>query len=434
MENNEPVIDYCEFINNAGSLVLKITKGFTITNSLFSKTRANTRGFLNTEKLGDNSECNFENVTFEFASDFTALDISKGKFNFIDCKFNNNSAEQQRPGAIYAHGESIIKLIKCNFTGNTGDFHGGAISVEIKSIELDECSFIENKCNNQNPSSDANARGGAIYFIAYSEFKLDYCTFERNSAKSSGGAVHIEYHESSSKLLAFEKVFYVTNCTFADCETKGEGGAITSGFIDKKGTKLDGDMEIENCKFINCRAENGGALYFQDGTESGDEEKRIKNCLFVNCLSTHKDGEGCAIYAQSFEFTMTFNNFTSHQGTGYSTPSIVFIDMNEKTPTIEDCIFDDNKYVSSLSINTKSSLTISRCTFSNHENYGYIINLNYWNVEGSATLQNCSFNDNKNGRCIVMDKNNLEAIVDGCHFINNTIIKQMRELGAGSCI
>ena len=102
----------------------------------------------------------------------------------------------------------------------------------------------------------------------------------------------------------------VLNCNFTNCQAGILGGAVTCGFTTADGEPLmgDNDINITQCQFYSCQAPSGGALYFMDGTEEGDEITYISNCLFDGCSGSN----GTALFCRSYNLQVYSSIFQNH--------------------------------------------------------------------------------------------------------------------------
>ena len=140
-------------------------------------------------------------------------------YTFIeDSYFANNTGSWG--GAIsslgYMNDESYLLSVKnSKFEGNNATF-GGAIFVESSKLEVDNCTFENNKGLGVGSSGTSNTQGGAIVvFPDGANAKITDSTFTANSA-NTGGAVSLAGVDSDS---------IIENCTFTD-NTANDGGAV----------------------------------------------------------------------------------------------------------------------------------------------------------------------------------------------------------------
>lgn len=167
-----------------------------------------------------------------------------GRPELIQCAFLNNSADWYAAGMSISRSDAT--LIDTIFVGNTAVTGGGALTSNIGSPTLLNCTFLEN--------STTMYGSGAISF-------------------SGGGPT-------------------VINSTFVANTTAESGGAIAS--------RNDSELTLRNCKFIGNTAElRGGAMH--NDASSPD----VVNCLF----SGNSARSGGGMY-NDFESNPTLTNCT----------------------------------------------------------------------------------------------------------------------------
>lgn len=168
-----------------------------------------------------------------------------GLYSFLDCTFEENSAENNG-GAISlgGYGSSVVSYVNCVFEGNSSQKEGGAIfqqhfsGAPVKETRVSTCIF------RKNTSGD---KGGAISFSSpFSKvLALEACTFEDNTATTWGGA-----------LCSYSQALSLSNCMFAN-NTAHDGGAVYSRKVNGAFT----GKEIRKCTFYTNSAANGEAVY-----------------------------------------------------------------------------------------------------------------------------------------------------------------------------
>ena len=157
--------------------------------------------------------------------------LSKGLLTLDSCEFKNNHADQWG-GAVYADSELVMR--NCNFTGNYAN-SAGAVYASTITQTVSNSIFTGNHAD----SGD----GGAINIYHKCNPSFDSCTFEQNTApKGDGGAIYMDSVYSYLKL---------SNCKFTNCSAK-EGGAVyahqltsslsNSVFIRNKATSFRGKL------------------------------------------------------------------------------------------------------------------------------------------------------------------------------------------------
>jgi predicted outer membrane repeat protein len=164
------------------------------------------------------------------------------------CAFRGCAADNLGGGVLYARN-SEMNLVNCSFDGNkitpVQSFDG--------ALSLSRCSFSDN----------TGAQGGAIYdsvslaLAAQMPLTVTGCSFVRNAATASGGALYIDGAPAT-----------ISRCTFTADSAGADGGAVCCSWSSPL---------IDDCTFIsNIASGNGGALF--SSSRSGPQ---VTFCTFV---------------------------------------------------------------------------------------------------------------------------------------------------------
>ncbi len=170
-------------------------------------------------------------------------------------------------------------ILKDGSAPGTGN-NGGAMYLGGGTISINDVDFIGN-------SADlGGAISGALYNL---NFMISNCTFISNSARSSGGAIYMQYSPVS-----------IRNSILTDNSAAVNGGAL---YLSQS------DLQAENNTFVSNRAVNGGAIYFQFTNSS-----ILRGNLFSNNIASSKGGAAHVEYVYSTNFvTIENNTFYSNQ-------------------------------------------------------------------------------------------------------------------------
>ena len=249
------------------------------------------------------SDCVFNNNANIVSSPFTGANggamniLSSGEYNFINCKFLNNSTNFAG-GAIYVDstGSSnfILSFSGCEFGFNTAKTGGGAICISdptdvaatfAGNVTFNDCYMHDNRNLTSNEGGAISAMNVGSVIINGGLYEnnqavstnggagsfgigvtIDGAIFRNNSAYSNGGALRVW------QVVATNTLFY-NNSTNGN--TSSVGGAVFGGY----GT-------FTNCKLNeNSTSGNGGAVY-------------VQNLTMTNCdVKKNKANEGAGIYA-----------------------------------------------------------------------------------------------------------------------------------------
>ena len=309
---------------------------------------------------------------------------------------------------------------------------GGAIQCYSLALNLMGCTFIRCRCENPYAESEIS-NGGALYIDQHNLNDQIYdCKFYDCYAKHDGGAIYAHCTDSSGKS---ENFIEIHNCIFSSCISGREGGAVSSGLRTGDKSTYDNDMSFTNCQFIRCQSGNGGALYFQDGTQDGDEETLISSCIFDNCQASE---EGHSLYCRSYKLTLSDSTFKNHNSASEKTISFCYINMNENniSPEIIDCKFENNDNSVLTIISGSPSIEFRGLEFDGMSNNNLkLLDFDNWINSGSSsktyTFTNCNFSNIKAISCFNSEKDisisifsstfdNIESSEDGACFYIHT--------------
>ena len=245
----------------------------------------------------------------------------------------------------------------------------GAIQItgtNTYDIKITNCHFI----------TVSSGWGSAIYVDHNSQsvhaLYIINCTVE-NSKVTAAAAIEIGHNIISGHDAYYKAPYdnHIVGCTFIDCFANN-AGAIEI---------MSKDSSIEDCHFINCNAANGpvresigGAILFYrsalnnivDGCtfidclsdrgggaissqDVGNYNITISNCNFVRCTSTKYDGNGGAVYLNgdpTYLYNCNFTNCTGNNGVLY---------FDAANSYVYNCNFIDNnaKYGGAVYFNGK---------------------------------------------------------------------------------
>ena len=207
------------------------------------------------------------------------------------------------------YGDNLLEIVNTVFKGNVADF-GGAIYADSFDLEIDNCTFEDNKANGIDDfllgggsivvcpgdfdveitntvfsRNSATGKGGAIAINTIGEGTIDNCTFKSNSA-DEGGAVYIK----SSDLIT------ISNSRF-NANNASKGSAIMN----------DGYLELSNNNISTANAEiyNGQIIYsYLKVIILGNQtiSAEVGDVLTLN--ATFVDDNGNLIYDPYFRFSI----------------------------------------------------------------------------------------------------------------------------------
>lgn len=165
----------------------------------------------------------------------------------INCTFTNNHADYG--GAIYLNG-GTLEISDCSFVNNTALYCGGAIAAscsnEKSRITLKRSQFINDR--------SLNDAGGAIY-VKSATFSAHDISISSCDATFGGALTLLSSKNDLTNVFAYNN------------SAKYDGGAIY---------QIYGTITLENSCFSSNHAKNGGALFIDNSTAS------VGNVSFMN--------------------------------------------------------------------------------------------------------------------------------------------------------
>lgn len=301
-------------------------------------------------------EFTFENITFTanpsasntnssgIAFNYTSTDNGNNTITFKDCTFTgltstaNSSTYGGAAAFVYSSASFNVTFDGCTFSDNTAVRGSVALSNTGAegNVSFSGCSFSNNVSNGN--------QGGSIYVYANGKTTIDSSSFSGDGSTSTannGGAIAV---------MAGATVTLQNGCSFTDCTTSGNGGAIFnhgtliadgttfSGCNAKHGGAIhtDGAATIgatAGCTFSgNAATDNGGSIHFQKtGSGAATPTLSVNNSSFSGNAVDANATKGGAIAATSaaYEFTLsncTFSNLVAANGGALHTIGIGTID------------------------------------------------------------------------------------------------------------
>ena len=343
--------------------------------------------------------------------------------NASNVTVNNLVVKNALNGAVFAVNSTIFTN-NVTFIDNVGNEKGGAIFGDKTNYTGVNDRFIDNY---------ASKFGAALFFnnncsvdLSNSVFKsqrqlywgligakkskvtIQNITFQNITSKYSS-ALHAE--QSSVKItdskfinltagvtagaLAFKEVngaVLIENCTFLNVKSTKNAGAVFTDFVGAN-TFLTGTVTVNDCEFINCSSEFGGAILQLSGNLS------LINSKFTNNFASANGGAVYTSYVNASMSNLLFSNNIANNG------SALFFDIG--------------------------NLTLENSNFTNNDGAVYLFDSNY-------TISNSYFKGNSENIYSVFDgesaKSQDNTFVDGTnntgnldykysYDINNVLIK-----------
>lgn len=239
----------------------------------------------NTSKLSGGAVMNFKADSFSLGG---TKDGTLGQLTVTGCVFTENKSAEHG-GAIGGWSGGQITVTGSVFgaendatKGNTATKNGGAIHVQDShKLSVSDSQFYAN-------IGGASSLGGAIYLKTSSPASVSGCSFTGNEAQH-GGAINTE----------LGGLVTITNSTFRDNRTSGEGGAL----------RVVNNISVTGCSFQGNRAAgNGGAVLVVKPSQAATR-------TFTDCTFTENSGaQGGAISIATGQ-SMTLHNITCKDNT-----------------------------------------------------------------------------------------------------------------------
>ena len=266
----------CTFINNYGSQGgAAYSSWSTFKNCKFINNSAGNGGAVHAFRWDKFDGCLFEGNN---ATNGAAIMMTQGYI--YNCTIKNNTATNVGGGVYFSE---MMDIRNTSFIGNKAKVGGGGYFSEAsygpKINSIIDCKFINNT---------ATEYGGGVRFS--SSHNVVNTLFENNTAGINGGGVYMGCGNFS-------------NCTFKSNNATENGGGVYSAWNNR-------DFSIDNSKFIDNSAANGGGLYvntytltngntFTNNSASGNggalylNNGTVKSSKFYN----NSAANGAALYA-----------------------------------------------------------------------------------------------------------------------------------------
>ena len=276
---------------------------------------------------------------------------------------------------------------------------GSAVYVLSKNNTFDSCVFENNHgCDN----------GGGAFATTYDAYAtegltISNCLFKSNSAPVSSGAAAI-----------FSTNFAVINTTFEDNFASNDVGRVACEGALQVGMAGTYGL-VRNCTFKNNHAKSGDRYNPSRGGAMGLREGTIvENCKFINNKAEY--GGAIAYFTGGELINCSFSENAADYG------GAIVAEDNVKFTTITNSNFTNNKadYGGALYLNSMQ-INIFQSVFTNNivKKYGGAIFSGKQNTVQFINISNSSFTNNKaeNGGGLYL--NSLKTIICGSVFKNN---------------
>ncbi|EDX74697.1 Fibronectin type III domain protein [Coleofasciculus chthonoplastes PCC 7420] len=213
---------------------------------------------------------------------------SRSTLTVVNSVFENNHANGEGGGAIFAGFRGISTIVNSKFTGNSTSANnqsgksergGGAISVGGSGV----LTVIDSEFNN-----NTGRNGGAIN-ILWTNLKVENSTFTENSSIDAGGAIFTDgASEKINDEVPIGGKIEILNSRFEKNKGVGQGGSL---FLYVYGSD---EVIVENSTIINNQVvENAKGDSLGGGLRHGNGKLTIRHTTFAYNQS---DSQGGALW------------------------------------------------------------------------------------------------------------------------------------------
>lgn len=205
--------------------------------------------------------------------------------------------------------------------------------------------------------------GGALYIMgadgeAYAIVR--HCRFERNRARSHGGAVYVNGTQNGSVAPQF------LDCIFVDNSAGSDGGAVH-----RNGSSwAERVPDFGHCIFERNQAgRHGGGLFFQDAERT--DTMQLDHCDFLNNSAGNLGGGSMLFASRGAGGNVSISNCSykenqAEDGAAFALWPSGFLTINHVS--IDNCVFEKNsssKYIVSITALPKSKTSLCEITRAN---------------------------------------------------------------------
>jgi len=267
------------------------------------------------------------------------------------------TSHRRSGGALYimgADGEAYAIIRHCRFERNRARSHGGAVYINGLQNGSVAPQFLD--CVFQDNS--AGTDGGAVYRngSSWAERTPDFghCTFEQNRAGRHGGGLYFQDAERTDTLQ-------LDHCDFLNNVAEDIGGGsmlFTSRFVGS-------NVSIDNCVYEGNTAYDGAAFSVWSSGFSFTNSVLISNSSFIKNICTNNNIASIAVFAKSSNSLCKFSNiiFSENISGILSGSGIVSEISYDGNIFVENSIFKNNKLNAVNFLSISDSVLIFECTF-----------------------------------------------------------------------
>lgn len=261
-------------------------------------------------------------------------------------------------------GKSVILAKDIDFTEAIELTKEGDYSIELNGHNL--------KCS----SSATGVDGTSGAMIKISQAKVNLTITNKgaeagfiNDGKDGSRAIYINVTSSADNQISIENtIFKGFNVAGLNTSiTAKQGGAIYYYTSTKNNVENKSKLTINNCKFINNEATDGGAIFFNSSASPPKIE--INNT--------------------SFEYNKAYCHYVNEFGAGYGRGGALYFDYGLEV-TLKDNTFSSNETI----LKTDDSAADAKGYFNSYSSGGAIYNVrNALDLEGNKFTNNKAYKD-----------------------------------------
>ena len=336
----------CTFSGNkasyGGGLYAELRDQLNLENCHFVNNEASTKGSSAYLKLGHENIKNSveEHDTFKVHNNvFTFNPSTNNAVNvFIENDEITDTTDPAHANVYFGgntfniEGSAAVEYLHLEVVQNYGGF---------ESFTFDSCNCVHQEQSTVSVVAKPNVTSNVIlYNFMFGCESIDKCTSEQPTPPpielpTQKPTIDAGDYQNHDPIRETEATIDIKRCLFSNLENSGgNGGAILITYSKKV------NCTINDCKFNECKGNNGGAIYAQYSS-ADDYEFSIINTIFTACECTTRGG---AVYIQSaqplhhkFDITgCTFNGNKASYGGG------LYAELRDQL-NLENCHFVNNE-------------------------------------------------------------------------------------------
>jgi hypothetical protein len=238
------------------------------------------------------TDCSFIENNSLAGSNVVLSSLAGGTRQLERCRFESNRTNWLG-GALYIVGiDTAASLIDCEFLDNEAAGGGGALWALCASLNLEDCSFVQNRVAAVSTGSFIENSGGAVYLSQvpasdddFASLTITGCDFTQNRVMlqgdqigfAGGGAVR----GGNIELLDVDRCTFVENMVINETNRGGSwsipqayGGAISCTNF------ADADFRLEECVFSGNSIAGTGSLFASALSLVGQGAVEVRRCTF----------------------------------------------------------------------------------------------------------------------------------------------------------